>query len=125
MEDAIPLLNTASPGGPSFPSPSGDPGTKELLSHLLNIEAEAAALVNEAQAEADRRVGEGEKTNRSRYEEQYGREAAALESACVREIAEAKAAYARELDAYRDSLHALRVDTGAFAALMTEFSVRE
>jgi hypothetical protein len=90
------------------------------LTHLLNIEAEASALVNEAQAEADRRTGEGEKTGRACYDEQYGRKAAALEAAYAQEIEKAKEAYARELEAYRDSLRTIRADTAAFSALMTE-----
>ncbi|MDR2259009.1 MAG: hypothetical protein LBE14_07665, partial [Treponema sp.] len=85
------------PAAGEFPSPSAASEARELLTHLLKIEAEAAALVNEAQAEADRRAGEGEKTNRARYEEQYGRAAAALEAAYVRDIEGAKAAYTKEL----------------------------
>jgi hypothetical protein len=100
-------------------------GARELVVHLLDIEAQAAALVDAAQAEADRRVGEGEKVNRSRYEEDYGREAAAREAAYVREVEGAKALYAGELEAYRSGLRGIRADTNAFSALMTEFSAGE
>jgi F0F1-type ATP synthase membrane subunit b/b' len=39
---------------------------KDVLQHLLHLEAEASALVDDAQAEADRRVSEGEKQNRAK-----------------------------------------------------------
>jgi F0F1-type ATP synthase membrane subunit b/b' len=91
---------------------------RELLGHLLKIEAEAAALVDDAQAEADRRVAEGERQNRARYEERYGQEAAALEAEYVKAVAAVKENYKRELDAYRDGLAAIKTDTEGFAALM-------
>lgn len=125
MKNTAPRPDNGPPAGEFSPSPSADFEAREVLTHLLKIEAEAAALVNEAQAEADRRAGEGEKTNRARYEEQYGRAAAALEAAYVRDIEGAKAAYTKELEAYRDSLHEIRADKNAFSALMTEFSDRE
>ena len=124
MEHTAPPPDNGSSAGISS-SLSAVPEARELLTHLLKIEAQAAALVDEAQAEADRRTGEGEKAGRSRYEEQYGREAAAREAACVREIEDAKAAYTKELEAYRNSLHEIRADKNAFSALMTEFSVKE
>jgi regulator of protease activity HflC (stomatin/prohibitin superfamily) len=106
-------------------SQSPDAAAGELLNHLLKVEAEAAALVDEAQAEADRRISDGEKQNRSRYEERYGRDAAAREAAYVREIEEAKEVYQKELETYRDSLCHIHTDKNAFSALMTEFSVKE
>jgi vacuolar-type H+-ATPase subunit H len=102
-----------------------DGAARDVLNHLLKVEADAAALVDEAQAEADRRVSEGEKQNRSRYEQRYGQNAAALDAAYIREIEEAKEKYQKELDAYRDRLHHISADKTAFSALMTEFSVKE
>jgi len=37
------------------------------LEHLLKIESDAAALVSDAQEEADRRVQESEKKNRENF----------------------------------------------------------
>jgi regulator of protease activity HflC (stomatin/prohibitin superfamily) len=122
MEDTTLSSNKAPYPEVSAESLSASPGgdARELLGHLLKIEAEAAALADEAQAEADRRVSEGEKQNRSRYEEQYSRETTALEAAYVREIEGAKEVYKKELETYRDSLNNIMADTGAFSALMTE-----
>ena len=46
----------------------------EVLGHLLKIESEAAVLVNEAQAEADKRVTEAEKILRSGFDERFSAE---------------------------------------------------
>jgi ABC-type phosphate transport system auxiliary subunit len=103
---------------PDIRSPSPEGSAQELLGHLLKIEAEAAALVDDAQAEADRRVAGGERQNRARYEERYGQEAAALEAEYTREIAAVRENYKRELDLYRNSLAAVKTDMDGFSALM-------
>jgi len=91
----------------------------EILQHLLEIESKAATLVDDAQAEADRRVSEGEKQNRARYDEQYAVEVAALEEAFSRDIALARENYRKQLEEYHEGLKAQPVDTKAF------FSVAE
>jgi hypothetical protein len=102
-----------------FPGNSGPEGAaRELLGHLLKIEAEAAALVDAAQAEADRRVAEGERQNRARYEERYGQEAAALEAEHAEEIAVVMENYKGELDACRNGLAAVKTDMESFSALI-------
>jgi regulator of protease activity HflC (stomatin/prohibitin superfamily) len=102
-----------------------EPAQQALLEHLLKIEAEAAALVDGAQAEVDHRVSEAERQNRARYEERYSREAAALEAAFRREIEGTKDYYKEELDAYRESLNSIKMDRGRFSALMTAFLTRD
>ncbi|MDR1252970.1 MAG: hypothetical protein LBK62_12540 [Treponema sp.] len=89
---------------------------EEILAHLLKIEAEAAALVNDAQAEADRRVAEGEKQNRANYEERYQTETARLEAAYQTEKEKVKVQYQTELAVYREKLNAINADAGCFAA---------
>jgi F0F1-type ATP synthase membrane subunit b/b' len=91
---------------------------RQVLGHLLQIEAEAAALVDDAQAEADRRIAEGERQNRARYDEQYGREAAELEQGYDKEVAAVKADYQHQIDGYRKSLDAITVNRDRFSALM-------
>jgi hypothetical protein len=113
MDDAVMSPDAQFPGSPG---PEG--AAQELLGHLLKIEAQAAALVDDAQAEADRRVAGGERRSRARYEERYGQEAAALEAEYVKEIAAVKENYQRELDAYRDGLAAVKIDGNGFSALM-------
>ena len=90
----------------------------EILQHLLNLESEAATLVDDAQAEADRRVAEGEKLNRSRYDEVYAKEVEALETSFAEKIALTRANYREQLEAYRDTLKTVHVNTEAFSSLV-------
>jgi hypothetical protein len=105
---------------PSMPPEAGEAGFKAdgyVLRHLLDLEARAAALVEDAQAEADRRLAEGEKLSRARYDETYAGEVAVLEAAYAKDIAAVKEDYKKQLDTYRGSLKAMPVDRGAFFAL--------
>jgi len=95
----------------------------EILQHLLEIESKAATLVDDAQAEADRRVSEGEKQNRALYDEHYAGEVKALEEAFSRDIALAREDYRRQLEEYHNNLKALRPDTGAFFSLAEKLLV--
>jgi F0F1-type ATP synthase membrane subunit b/b' len=94
---------------------------ENVLGHLLKIEAEASALVDDAQAEADRRVAEAEKQNRSLYDHEYSRRAAELEAAYTGEITRIKADYRNRIEEYRKSLEALSADQGRFSALLDTF----
>jgi hypothetical protein len=107
------------------PPETGSPADRNVLRHLLELETKAAALVDDAQAEADRRVAEGEKRSRARYDEAYAAEVAALEAAYTAEIAAVKADYKRQLDTYREGLKAMPVNRGAFSALAERFLIRE
>jgi F0F1-type ATP synthase membrane subunit b/b' len=94
-----------------------DSGEQDVLRHLLDVEAQAASLVDEAQAEADRRVSESEKGNRARYDERYGLLAAKLNGEYEAAVLAVKADYARQLDAYSSSLAAMPVQRAAFSTL--------
>jgi hypothetical protein len=115
------------PGGDSEPRPAlgggfgGYASDQDVLRHLLNIEAGAQSLVDDAQAEADRRRAEAEKQNRARYEEQYTREAAILDSRYESEIGAIKAGYNGRLEEYRLSLEAREPDYAGFYRLLDGF----
>ncbi|MDR3171215.1 MAG: hypothetical protein LBU17_06245 [Treponema sp.] len=91
---------------------------QSVLQHLLTVEAEAAALVNDAQAEADRRLAHGEEQGRLGYNEGFGREAAALEAGYEQAIAVVRADYQTQLEAYRVCLDTMTVQPDRFAALV-------
>ncbi|MDR3248859.1 MAG: hypothetical protein LBT39_08730 [Treponema sp.] len=93
---------------------------ENVLGHLLKIEAEAADLVDDAQAEADRRVAESEKQNRSRYDEEYGKQAEELDRSFEEEVTRIRVDYQNQLEAYRKSLDAIPVNQSRFSALMDE-----
>jgi F0F1-type ATP synthase membrane subunit b/b' len=94
-----------------------DNGEQGVLRHLLDVESQAASLVDEAQAEADRRVAEGEKENRAHYDERYGLLAEKLNGEYEAAVLAVKADYTRQLDAYSAGLAAMQVHGAAFSAL--------
>jgi hypothetical protein len=95
------------------------PSDQDLLHHLLEVEAHAAALVEDAQAEGDRRTTEHETKRRAEYDETYAREAAELEDRYQLEYKAAKAEYQQRLDAYRESLETMPVYQDKFFKLVS------
>ena len=94
---------------------------KNVLQHLLGLESQAAALVNDAQAEADRRIAEGEKQNRARYDEAYAREAAALEASYTEKLAAVKADYHNQLRSYEEGLKTQPLNITSFTSLAGKY----
>jgi F0F1-type ATP synthase membrane subunit b/b' len=97
----------------------------EVLGHLLKIESEAAALVNNVQAEADRRVLEAEKQNHAAYEERYRSEGARHENEYQALKEKIQRQYQTELEAYSDKISSLHVDVNRFSALLDKFVTEE
>jgi hypothetical protein len=98
-------------------SPPNGSRESDVLRRLLKVESDAAVLVDDAQAEADRRIAEGEKASRARYDERYGREAALLDGEYAGTVQAIKEDYQKRLDAYRESLNGMPVRRDAFFAL--------
>jgi regulator of protease activity HflC (stomatin/prohibitin superfamily) len=94
---------------------------QNVLRHLLQVEAEASALVDDAQAEADRRIAEGEKQNRVFFEEQYGRLIRDLEQHSAEALIRLTGDSKKELDAYRESLEVLPLDRESFGRTVDGF----
>ncbi|MDR0598267.1 MAG: hypothetical protein LBG14_07150 [Treponema sp.] len=97
--------------------PANGSDGRDVLQRLLQVESEAAVLVDDAQAEADRRVAEGEKESRARYDRRYSQEAALLDEDYARTVLAIKEDYQKQLDAYRESLDAMPVRKDDFFAL--------
>ena len=97
----------------------------DVLSHLLKTESEAAALVIDAQAEADRRVEEAEKQNRVYHEEQYQKELIKLENNFQKFKEQTRRLYLEELDTYKEKISSANVDTNAFSSLLDKFITGE
>ncbi|MDR2398462.1 MAG: hypothetical protein LBD74_06855 [Spirochaetaceae bacterium] len=90
-----------------------------VLHHLLQVETEAAALVDHAQAEADLRLAEGEKQNRRRYDERYSQELTSIDAEYAQKRAALEAAYRKELAGYQENLNAMTVYKERFSALVS------
>jgi len=91
------------------------------LDNLLNIEAKAAALVNDAQSEADRRIHDSEEKNQRAYEERYKVEVQKQEAALQKVKEKTKIQYQKELEEYREELSKVKVNTDRFSALLNEY----
>ena len=89
----------------------------EVLQHLLNLESKSATLVDDAQAEADRRIAQGEMQNRQRYDELYAREVETLEKSYTQSIAAVKENYRKQLESYRQFLNNMPQNSEAFSSL--------
>ncbi|MDR1836930.1 MAG: hypothetical protein LBQ89_04640 [Treponema sp.] len=95
------------------------------LDHLLQIEARAAALVKDAQAEADRRIYESGEKNRAAYEDRFRVETQMLEASLKKETEKIKKEYQKALEEYRGEISGINVDVGNFSALLNEYLAKE
>jgi len=91
------------------------------LDNLLQIEAKASSLVNDAQAEADRRIHDSEEKNHKAYEERYKVEVQKQEAALQKVKEKTKIQYQEELEKYREELSKVTVNTERFSALLNEY----
>jgi vacuolar-type H+-ATPase subunit H len=117
------------PGENRFDEPVGgldqDGLDQDVLQHLLEVEANAQSLVDDAQAEADRRIAEMEKQNRAQYEEWYTREAAQLDGQYESELGAIKEEYNRQIDDYRLSLNDFKPNYAEFCSILDDFLGKE
>ncbi|MDR2521965.1 MAG: hypothetical protein LBC72_05385 [Spirochaetaceae bacterium] len=86
----------------------------DVLRHLLDVEAAAAAVVREAAAAAEKMTAETERREKARFEAEYGRLRAELEAEYAAKQAEAEKNAVKELDDYSATLTTLACDQGLF-----------
>jgi len=91
---------------------------KEVLDHLLKIESEASALVNEAQVEADKRIMEAEKQNRAAYDKRFLEENQRLEKEFLQSKELARQEYQKELETYKEQISSIHADNDRFSSLL-------
>ena len=97
----------------------------DILQHLLEIEGQATVLVDDAQAEADRRIKEAEEKNRIAFDESYQKLTAELETE-YRTLTDAvKNEYNKILDEYRESLDSMPRQNENFSALAFSLLMEE
>ena len=98
---------------------------ENTLDHLLKIEAKAAALVNDAQTEADRRIHENEEKSRAAHEERFRTEAQLRESRLKKEKDRLREQYQTALEKYREEISGVNADVRRFSDLFNEFIARQ
>ena len=95
------------------------------LDHLLKIEAEAAALVSDAQAEADRRIRNNEEKCRSAYEDKFRERTKTLDAFLKNDEDKIKKQYQQALEDYRQEISGIKVDTESFSILLNKYLAGE
>jgi vacuolar-type H+-ATPase subunit H len=98
---------------------------ENTLDHLLKIEAEAAALINDAQAEADRRIHDNDEKIRAAHEEHFRVEAHKREEALNAEKVKLKEQYQNAIDEYRKEVSCINVDVERFTSLFNKYIAGE
>ena len=96
-----------------------------ILQHLLEIEDQAATLIDDAQAAADRRIKEAEDQNRVAYDEAYQQLSAELETEYQKAIEAVKKQYDQRLDEYTEELRGIPRQDEKFSALAFSLLVEE
>jgi len=97
----------------------------EVLDHLLKIEAEAAELVNNAQAEADSRITEAEKRNRAAYDKRFVEENQRLEKDFLQSKELAREQFRKELETYKEKISSVHVNNDRFSNLLDSLVLGE
>ena len=90
----------------------------DAINHLLEVEKNASALINDAAMEADRRLSQARAKYNSEYKASYDKIAAELESEYNKNQQIIEKKYNDELDAYKASLAAKPQNFEAFSALL-------
>jgi vacuolar-type H+-ATPase subunit H len=91
------------------------------LDQLLKIEAKAAALVKDAQEEADRRIQKNEEANRAAHDQKIKTEVQLLEDKYLNEKDIINKNYQKKLDEYKDEISSLELNTERFSTLLNEY----
>jgi len=95
------------------------------LDHLLEIEAKASALVNDAQEEAEKRIHENEVKNQTAYEECFKTEAQKLEDALIKEKERLRTQYKQTLEEYRNDISNININVDRFSSLLNKYIAGE
>lgn len=97
----------------------------DILQHLLEIENQAAVLVDDAQAEADRRIKNAEEQNRLVFDTAYRELTGALEAEYQKTADSVKSGYDIQLNEYRQSLDSMPKQNERFSALVFSLLMEE
>lgn len=90
----------------------------DAINHLLEVEKNASALINDAAQEADRRLSEARAKYNSEYKARYDEAAARLEAEYQDNHNKTAEKYQKEIDSYKESLAAKPQNSEAFSSLL-------
>jgi len=90
----------------------------DAIKHLLEVEKNASALINDAKTEADKRLSEAHLKYNSIYKEKYDQLVAHLDDDFKKSHEQIEAKYNKELDDYKASIEAKSQDKKSFESLL-------
>lgn len=91
------------------------------LDYLLQVEAKASSLVNDAQDEADRRIRDNEEKCRAAFDERLRHEVQTQEALLKNHHEKVKNDYKNELDKFKQELLDLNVNKEQFCSLINNY----
>jgi F0F1-type ATP synthase membrane subunit b/b' len=98
---------------------------QQTLAHLLDVEKNAAKIVQEAQTEANRIINGTERDCRADYERSFARGLAEIEMNYNKQVEELDATYRTKLEDYKKNLSGVPPDKPAFFALAEKYLFQE
>ena len=88
------------------------------INHLLEVEKNASAFINDAAQEADRRLSEARSKYNSEYKARYDEIAARLESEYQNNHQQIAEKYQKEIESYKEALAAKPQNYKDFSSLL-------
>ena len=92
----------------------------DAINHLLEVEKNASALINDAAQEVDRRLSEARVKYNSEYKARYDKTAASLEAEYQTNHNSIAEKYQKEIDSYKESLEAKAQNYEAFSFFLNK-----
>lgn len=93
----------------------------DTIKHLLEVEKNASALIEDAKIEADKRLAEARSKYNSEYKSKYDILASELESVYQNKLKETAEKYKSEVESYKKSLQERPQNEKAFNALLEKY----
>ena len=90
----------------------------DAINHLLEVEKNASALINDAAQEVDRRLSQARAKYNSDYKARYDELASTLEAEYQDAHQKIAEKYQNEIETYKQSLEAKAQNTEAFSSLL-------
>ena len=90
----------------------------DAINHLLEVEKNASALINDAAQEAERRLSQARAKYNSEYKTRYDEVALKLENEYQINHQKIAEKYQKEIETYKESLAAKPQNTEAFSSLL-------
>ena len=90
----------------------------DAINHLLEVEKNDSALINDAAQEVDRRLSEAHSKYTAQYKQRYDEVAARLEAEYQQNHNTVAEKYQKEIDSYKESLEAKAQNYEAFSSLL-------